>query len=189
MTWLPYGFIDPPNPFSPIEEMRDFIASNEADPHPQMQEEVAKVRRYLTKALEHHSMDDESPEKVLARNWSILGGLRGALKDKTLSVKDREDLIKLVSFTEATIEGLQRDYRERPMIQNVPTGTVVRNGAAFGAAVAVLRICWNWPVGNRLWPYSADTQLLYLYMVFWYAAAGAVIFVVARNVLNSIARK
>lgn len=50
MTWLPYGCIDPPTPFSPIEEMRDFIARNENSPHPQMRGEVERVRRHLIEA-------------------------------------------------------------------------------------------------------------------------------------------
>jgi hypothetical protein len=130
-------------------------------------------------------MEDERPENVLARNWSILGGLRNALKDKSLSAEKRKELLDLEARTAATIKELQ----SKAPLTNADTRTIALNGAAFGVAIAALRICWSWTAwtGYRLSPFEADTQLLYAYMVFWYAAAGAVIFVVARNVLNSIA--
>ena len=147
-------------------------------------------------------MDEESPERILARNWAILGGLRKALKDESLGATQREELAKLASMTEATIEALQRNDRKRPMIRNVATGIVALNGAALGAAIAVIRIIWRWTspdpflsygfiyvLPEPLRPYISGYQVIYVITVFWFAIAGAVIFVVARNVLNSISRK
>ena len=55
MTWSIYACIDTPTPFAPIEELRRFIADNEQNDHPQMRDEVEKVRRYLIQAQQHHN--------------------------------------------------------------------------------------------------------------------------------------
>jgi hypothetical protein len=46
-----FMIIDPPTPFSPLEEMYRFIADNEKNPHPQMREEVERVRGFLAEAV------------------------------------------------------------------------------------------------------------------------------------------
>ena len=65
-----------PTPFSPIEEMRSFIADNERDPHPQMQDEVKRVRRYLVKAQQHHNQGDAMLKPISPLSvdgWRISG--------------------------------------------------------------------------------------------------------------------
>lgn len=44
--------IDPPGPFAPVDEQRQFIAENAEDPHPSMVDEVARARKYLAWMLE-----------------------------------------------------------------------------------------------------------------------------------------
>ena len=63
-----------------------------------------------------------------------------------------------------------------------PTIKTALNGAAFGAAIAALRITWGWIGPGRVWPYSDAIQTIYWSVVFWFAVAGAVIFVVVGNV-------
>lgn len=129
-------------------------------------------------------VEDETPEKVLARNWSILGSLRQALNDPTLPPDKREEMRKLALGTEKIIQATQRKVEWGRPHRDMSVKFAALNGAALGAAVAVLRICWTWPLSTGRWPFYGNVQAVYVYMVFWYALAGAAIFVVARNVLK-----
>lgn len=141
-------------------------------------------------------------EYDLARDLKNLEALKKTIASPHVAVLDREKLRKAAAKLQSHITATQRRILSRqwaslfhggnalPRI-NMTTAKAALNGAAFGAAIAAFRICWNWTAwsGYRMLPFNSQAQLLYAYMVFWYALAGAVIFVVARNVLNSISWK
>jgi heme oxygenase len=49
---MPYGFIDPPSPFDPPEDWREFIAELEAIPEPEedIRQAIADAKQYLAEA-------------------------------------------------------------------------------------------------------------------------------------------
>ena len=100
---MPTGFIDPPGPFSPVEELRRFLKSLDALPEnrrnsPQVCDARAEVQGYL----DEHLAALKFPRYVAIRKASIVGADENLDGNILVQVDERtyrkptgEDLVKL----------------------------------------------------------------------------------------------